>query len=180
MLTLCFCRSRVTVTASSTKISANTAAYPGTTIGIIWLLRSLRVARVVPAVAGRGFRKFETVLDQLWAFLIKRRLKQRAHGDGFRDEPVDLADLFAGDAAPTLRRRPSRRSVQQQFDLIDREADEFCEAHDRQSLQDLSVIAPLSADPGRLRQQPELLIVADRGRAKLGALGDLADGQAGH
>ena len=48
---------------------------------------------------------------------------------------------------------------------------------DRQGARGGRVIPALPADPHRRGQQPDLLVVADRGRALACPLGQLADGQ---
>jgi hypothetical protein len=60
-------------------------------------------------------------------------LQQRADGNGFSDESVDLADLFLSDLTPPLRGRPVWRTIQQKPYFADLETYEFGEANDGQS-----------------------------------------------
>src|SRR2546430_7064597 len=99
-------------------------------------------SRTVQAL--RRFCQSEAALHEMWAFLSQRLLQQSADRDRFSDQSVDMDHLSLGNPAPTLRRRPIRRAVQQNPDLIHLEADEFGKSHDRQPFQNARVIAPLS------------------------------------
>src|SRR5262249_2007689 len=81
---------------------------------------------------------------------------------------------------PPLRGRTPGDAPEQHLDLGNAESNLLGEAHHREPLQDIWVVAAPASGAGRLRQQADFLIVTNRRGLKARPAGDDADAQAGH
>src|SRR5215467_5538918 len=101
-----------------------------------------------------------------------------AHEFTALDQGHDLGELPVGHLAePVDRRRVIRRYRKQHPDLIEGKAGPLPRLDHRERPHDARVIPAPPAHAHRLRQQPDLLVVADRGRALVRQPGHLANRQ---
>jgi hypothetical protein len=112
------------------------------------------------AVAGGG--DLQPALDRLGAF----------------DQGLDVGQLALGQRADALARvMPVLLGSCELADLLQGEPRALCDVDDAQAVQDVLAIAALAAAALGLRENPDVLVVADVRCAQPGAGGDLPDGQ---
>ena len=91
---------------------------------------------------------------------------------------LDVWQLAVGESAEALAGAVSVRLLAGELaDLVQRQAGALGDVDDRQALQDVLVIAALTADALGRRKHPDILVVADVRRAQSRSGGDLPDGQ---
>src|SRR6266487_2274483 len=138
-----------------------------------------RPAGVVGVVAGqRGRVVEERALVKIGALAARGALQPAADKLDALDLGRDLRQLPVGQVAePGGRRAVVRRCGQQFLDLIEGQARPLRGVDHRERAHDTRVIPARPADPHRRGQQPDLLVVADRGRALAGQPGHRADAE---
>src|SRR5262249_21017176 len=98
---------------------------------------------------------------------------QNSFDPGYDSEPLSFCHV----PQPVDRLTVIGRRGQQQLDLVERQARALAGVDYRQGAHGVVVVAALPGHAGRWGQQPDLLVVADRGRALARKGGQLADGQ---
>jgi hypothetical protein len=125
--------------------------------------------------------KDPTTVFQIKTLTAVRLLEQASYFLGSRNQLIHFGYLALRDYLPAVERRnPFAKSVEELLDLINSKASALGRVDDGQVVQDTGLITALSADALGVREQTDLLVVANCGRSQARPVSYFANGHVRH
>jgi hypothetical protein len=107
------------------------------------------------------------LIQRLAVALPHHLLEQASDRSYIVHQSVEFRQLSSRQLLPAFRSPGNFSETEEQLpDFVQRKAQLPCPLDDGQPIQNRGIVTPLPANSERVRQQPDLLVIANRGRLK--------------